>query len=209
MIFYDCPTAPSPRRARIWLKEKTAPHTVVNIDLMKGEQLGDVFKAINPSCTVPVLQLDDGTILTENSGIAAYLENEFPDPPLLGATSVEKGLVASWTAKIEFEGLQAVAEALRNSSPMMKNRAITGNANHVQIPALAERGLERLKVFLDVLDGRLKGRDFIAIGEFSNADITAAVTLDFANIVRVKAQPHHSNLIRWRQQLDMRPSLAL
>ena len=119
MIFYDCSTAPSPRRARILLHEKQAPHEVVNIDIMRGEQLGEAFKLINPSCTVPALKLDDGTVLTENSGIAAYLESAFPNPPMLGKTDIEKGLIASWNSKIEFEGLYAVAEALRNSSPMM------------------------------------------------------------------------------------------
>lgn len=71
MIFYDCLTAPSPRRARIILHEKQVPHTVVNIDIAKGEQFSDKFKLINPSCTVPVLKLDDGILLTQNSGIAA------------------------------------------------------------------------------------------------------------------------------------------
>lgn len=209
MIFYDCLTAPSPRRARILLHEKQAPHEVVNIDLMRGEQLGEAFKSINPSCTVPALKLDDGTVLTENSGIAAYLESAFPNPPMLGKTDTEKGLVASWNSKIEFDGLYAVAEALRNSSPMMKGRAITGDANYEQIPELAARGLARLNVFFDRLNEHLEGRDFIATDEFSYADITAVVGIDFARIVKVQARPEHTNLIRWRANLAERPSLQI
>lgn len=208
MIFYDCPTAPSPRRARILLKEKNAEFETVNIDLVNAEQLGDAYKAINPSCTVPALQLDDGTILTENAGIAAYLEQAYPDTPMFGRTPAEAGLIADWTARIEFQGLFAVAEALRNSSPMMKGRAITGAVNYEQIPELAERGLARLKLFFDSLNEHLEGRQFIATDEFSNADITAVVAVDFARIVKVKAQEHHSNLIRWRSDLASRPSLA-
>ena len=209
MIFYDCPTAPSPRRARIILHEKQVPHDVVNIDLGTAEQLGDEFKKINPSCTVPVLKLDDGTLLTENSGIAAYLESAFPNPPLLGSTDVEKGIIASWNSKIEFEGLYAVAEALRNSSPMMKGRAITGAANYEQIPALAERGLARLRSFFDKLDAHLEGREYIAIDDFSIADISAVVAVDFARIVKVKPQEQHANLIRWCANLANRPSLSV
>ncbi len=209
MIFYDCLTAPSPRRARIFLHEKQAPHEVVNIDLTKAEQLSDEFKLINPSCTVPVLKLDDGTLLTENSGIAAYLESAFPNPPLLGSTSAEKGLVAAWNSQIEFQGLYAVAEALRNSSPMMKGRAITGANNYDQIPELAERGKARLSVFFDKLDARLAGREFIAIDDFSIADISAVVAVDFARIIKMKPQDHHKNILRWRSDLSDRPSLSV
>ncbi len=209
MIFYDCLTAPSPRRARIFLHEKQAPHEVINVDLVNAEQLSDEFKLINPSCTVPVLKLDDGTILTENSGIAAYLESAFPNPPLLGSSDAEKGLVASWNSKIEFEGLYAVAEALRNSSPHMKGRAITGATNYDQIPELAQRGLARLNSFFDKLNDHLDGREYVAIDQFSVADISAVVAVDFARIVKVVPQEHHKHLIRWRASLSDRPSLSV
>jgi glutathione S-transferase len=209
ITFYDFPHAPSPRRARILLAEKQVPHQVVIIDMMKAEQLNDEFRAINPAATIPVLKLDDGTIITQNSGIAAYLESEFPNPPLLGTTSVEKAMVADWTSKTEFEGFMAAADALRNSSPGMKDRAVTGAANWAQIPELAERGKGRLLAFFDMLDAHLEGREYVAIDTFSNADISAVVVVDFARIVKVKAQPHHLNIIRWRESLAERPSLSL
>jgi glutathione S-transferase len=209
MIFYDCLTAPSPRRARIFLHEKQAPHEVVYVDLMKAEQMSDEFKQINPSCTVPVLKLDDGTILTENSGIAAYLESAYPNPPLLGSTDSEKGLVASWNSIVEFQGLYAVAEALRNSSPMMKGRATTGAINYEQIPELAERGLARANAFFDKLDAQLEGREFVAIDNFSLADISAVTVVDFARVVKIKPQEQHKNIIRWRASLADRPSLLV
>ncbi|EAW33121.1 glutathione S-transferase, putative [marine gamma proteobacterium HTCC2143] len=209
ITFYDFSRAPSPRRARILLAEKGVDVETVSIDMTKAEQLGDAFRAINPGCTIPALKLDDGTVLTENNGIAAYLEAQFPNPPMLGVTPVEKGLVANWTAKIELEGLMAAAEALRNSSPGMKDRAITGPVNHQQIPELAERGLARLNTFFDMLDARLEDREFIAIDSFSNADITAAVVVDFAAWVKVIPQEHQKNLIRWRESLNSRPSMSL
>ena len=208
MIFYDTLTAPSPRRARIFLAEKNAPHTTKLIDMYKGEQFSDEFRAINPACTVPALQLDDGTILTENNGIAAYLEAAFPKPALLGETAVEKGQVAGWNTKIEQTGLMAVADALRNASPAMKDRALPGPINYAQIPELAERGIARIHSFMDMLDARLEGRDFIAIDNFSVADITALVVVDFARAVKVKPQDKHTNLNRWRTAMHARPSMA-
>ncbi|MDG1906881.1 MAG: glutathione S-transferase [Arenicella sp.] len=209
MIFYDCLTAPSPRRARIFLAEKNAEYETVLIDLSKAEQLGDAYRAINPRCTVPALKLDDDTVLTENAGIAAYLEAAYPDKPLLGATATEKGLIAAWNSSIEFDGLYPIAEALRNASPGLKDRAITGPDNHAQIPELAARGRRRVELFFDRLNEYLKDREFIITDAFSQADISAAVAVDFARIVKVKAQEHHVDLIRWRAGLAQRPSFSL
>ena len=209
MIFYDCATAPSPRRARIFLAEKKAAHEVVEIDIMTQQQLSEEFKAINPACTVPALKTDDGTVLTENLGIAAYLEALYPEPPLMGRTPIEKGEVLNWNAMIEFQGLMPVAEALRNSTPLMAGRAITGPENFEQIPALAERGMKRIALFFDRLEEQLKGRDFIATDYFSLADITAVVVVDFARIVKMSPNDSHGNLLRWREQLSERASLNL
>jgi glutathione S-transferase len=209
LTLYDCVTAPSPRRARILLAEKRVPHETVQIDLRRREQLGEAYRAINPQCTVPALRLDDGRVLTDNAGIAAYLEAAYPEPPLLGRSPAEKGEIASWNWRIEFEGLLAVAEALRNSAPAMKGRALTGPIDYEQIPALAERGLARLQRFLAVLDERLAGREFVAGEGFSLADITAVVAVDFARVVRVQPDERsHPELLRWRARMALRPSMA-
>src|SRR5450830_1693552 len=89
-----------------------------------------------------------GTVQTDNAAIAAYLEARYPEPPLQGITPLEKAEVAHWHWRAEFEGLLAIAEALRNSSPAMANRALPGPVNYPQIPALAERGIARLQQFL-------------------------------------------------------------
>ena len=103
IIFYDCKTAPSPRRTRILLAEKKVPHKTVEINLMTNEQMGDDFRKINPDCTVPALQLEDGKILKDNASIATYLEEVYPEPPLLGITPYEKAVIASWQSKIDHE----------------------------------------------------------------------------------------------------------
>jgi glutathione S-transferase len=137
MIFYDCATAPSPRRARILLAEKGVPHETVQIDLRQGEQLSAAYRAINPQCTVPALQTDEGVVLTDNAAITAYVEARYPQPPLLGSTALDIAEIASWQWRVEFEGLIAIAEALRNSAPAMANRALPGPVDYAQIPELA------------------------------------------------------------------------
>jgi len=209
ITLYDCATAPSPRRARILLAEKGVAHATVQVNLAQGEQLGEAYRAINPMCTVPALQLDDGSLLTDNAGIAAYLEAAFPEPPLMGRTPAEKAEIASWNWRIEFEGLMPIAEALRNSSPGMVNRALPGPVNYAQIPELAQRGVARLQNFFNTLDAQLAGRNTVVASGFSLCDITAAVAVDFARIVRVKPGEQHANLRRWREALAQRPAFNL
>ena len=184
ITLYDCSTAPSPRRARILLAEKGVVHETVQVDLRNGEQLGDAYRRINPHCTVPTLRTDEGLTLTDNAAITAYLEARYPEPPLLGTTPAEKAEIASWNWRIEFEGLMAIAEAMRNSAPAMARRALTGPVNYEQIPALAERGRARLLQFFVNLNDRLHGRDFIATDRLSIADITAVVLGAPSNALR-------------------------
>ena len=209
ITLYDCATAPSPRRARILLAEKGVAYDTVQVDLRNSEQLSSAYQTINPKCTVPALRTEEGTMLTDNAAITAYLEARYPQPPLLGTTPNEKAHIASWNWRIEFEGLLAVAEALRNSAPAMANRALPGQADYPQIPELAQRGLARVQHFFVMLDERLAGRDFIATDSFSVADITAVVAVDFARVVRIKPGEQHPHLQRWRAAMAQRPSMSV
>ena len=103
----------------------------------------------------------------------------------------------------------AIAEALRNSAPAMSNRALPGPVDYPQIPELAQRGLARVQQFFVTLDEHLAGHDFIAANQFSIADITAAVAVDFARVVKIKPGEQHPHLQRWRAALAQRPSMAL
>jgi glutathione S-transferase len=208
IILYDCATAPSPRLARILLAEKGIDHETVQVDLVRGEQLGEAYRAINPQCTVPALRTEEDGLLTDNAAIAAWLEAQYPEPPLMGRTPAEKAEIASWNWRIEFEGLLAIAETLRNGSPAMADRALPGPVNYAQIPELAQRGLARVQHFFETLNERLAGREFIATDRFSLADITAVVAVDFARIVRVKPGEQHPELVRWRAAMGERPSMS-
>jgi glutathione S-transferase len=208
IILYDCATAPSPRRARILLAEKGIAHEAVQVDLVRGEQLGEAYRAINPQCTVPALRTEEDGLLTDNAAIAAWLEAQYPEPPLMGRTPAEKAEIASWNWRIEFEGLLPIAEALRNGSPAMADRALPGPVNYAQIPELAQRGLARVQHFFQTLNDRLAGREFIATDRLSLADITAVVAVDFARVVRIKPGEQHPELVRWRAAMAERPSMS-
>jgi len=208
MKFYDCQTAPSPRRTRILIAEKGLKIETIEVDLGQKEQLGDAFRLLNPRCTVPVLELDDGTCLTENSGIAAYLEAVAPEPPMLGTTAEEKGQIAAWNSRIENEGFYVIADAFRNRTKGMAGRAITGPTNYEQIPALAERGRARGTEFFIMLNERLGESEYVAGSSFSWADISAVVVTDFAKWVKLGMADSHANTRRWYDLVQQRPSLS-
>ena len=208
LTFYDYKMAPSPRRTRIILAEKKVSHEIVQIDMMKNEQMSDAYREINPNCTLPALKLDDGTILTDNAGIAAWLEATYPEPPLMGTTPLARAEIATWQAKIEHEFAMGVAHALRNVNPAMKGRALPGPVDYEQIPALAERGLAQVGHFFGKLESHLQDKDFIASNQFSIADITVAVTLDFAKVIKKRPTDEHPNIKRWRSALNDRPSFS-
>ncbi len=209
MKFYDCSTAPSPRRARMFIAEKGLDIETVEVDLRAGEQLSPEFRAINPNCTVPVLALDDGGILTSTAGIRGYLEAAFPEPSLTGRTAAEKGRVADLQWRIEMEGMLAMSEALRNSTPRMKGRALTGPVDYEQIPALADRGRARVERFLDGVDAMIGDKPFVAGDSFSVADIDLLVVIDFAGWIKMGLPEGAADARRWHAAVSERPSAKL
>ncbi len=209
MLFYDCSTAPNPRRARMFIAEKGLEIETRDISIAKGEQMSNEFLAVNPNGTIPVLVTDEGTALTENLGIAAYLEARFPEPPLMGRTSDEKGLVLMWNSIVEQQGGAPVAEALRNTHPVFEGRAIPGPANYAQIPELAQRGIERVRRFLDMLEGRLAESAYVAGPEFTLADISAFVFVDFARVIKMRIPQENKATQAWFDKVAARASAQL
>lgn len=206
MKFYDFSRAPSPRMVRIFMAEKGVEMEVIQVDLMSAEQMKPEFASKNPWMTVPVIELDDGTCISEISACCRYLEETHPEPPLMGRNATEKAVVEMWHHHMFQEGFMAGAEALRNSAPPMKGRALAGPHNFEQIPELAERGKVRLGHFMADLDARLADAAFVAGDAYSIADITAFVTVDFAAWVKVTPEDGHTNLKRWYDELNARPS---
>lgn len=206
---YDCATAPSPRRARIFLAEKGIEWHTVEIDLRTGEQLSEDYTAKVPRAIVPALEIGDGTIITENLAIAAYVEAIHPSPPLMGKTALQKARVLEWNWRCEMDGLSAVAEILRNSSKHMKGRAMTGPRNVEQIEALPERGRKRLGWFFEDLEARLQESDFVAGDFYSLADITATVIVDFSAWVKAAPGDDYPSIQAYMTRMRARPSYSL
>jgi glutathione S-transferase len=206
MKLYDCGPAPNPRRVRIFLAEKGINIPKVQVNLREHEQFSPEFRKLNPACTVPVLELDDGTALCEVVAIYRYLEEAYSDPPLLGVDARDKAIVAMWDHWCELDGFLAVAEAFRNASPAFKGRALTGPEETEQIPALAERGRVRVRRFFEALDARLGGQEFIAGPRYTAADITALVAVDFAGWIKMSIPEEYQNARRWHAAVSERPS---
>ena len=208
MKLYDCTTAPSPRRVRIFAAEKGIELPAVQVDLRSGEHFGEAFRAINPTCTVPVLQLDDGTCIYESVAVCRYLEAACPEPPLMGRTPAEQGVVTMWDHRIEVEGFLAAAEMLRNTARGMKDHALPGPEPVAQIPELAERGRLRIGRFFDVLDRQLADHEFITGPRYTVADVTALVAVDFIHRLKVDPPDSCTALRRWHEAVSARPSAS-
>jgi glutathione S-transferase len=206
MKFYDCATAPSPRRVRIFLAEKGLSIPTVQVDLRNGEQFTDAFRALNPDCTVPVLQLDDGSTVTDIVTICGYIEELHPEPALIGSTPEERAVAMSLTRQIERDGLFAAMDAFRNWTRGFKGRALPGPHNYEQIPELAERGRTRVQNFFHDMDARLGDRAFVAGERYTIADITAMVMIDFAGWAKLGLPDDCINLRRWYADVSARPS---
>jgi glutathione S-transferase len=206
MKFYDCAIAPSPRRVRVFLAEKGVTVQTIQVDLRKGEQFGEAFRAVNPDCTVPVLELDDGTRIADSVAICVYLERTNPEPPLMGVDAAGRAIVAEWQRRAERDGFLAVAEAFRNSTPAFKSRALPGPDDYAQIPALIERGRARTQAFFKLMNARLAEREFVAGDRYSIADITTMIAVDFAGWIKLTIPDECPHLRRWHQAVSARPS---
>jgi glutathione S-transferase len=205
---YHAAASPNSRRVRIFLAEKRLTPTLIPVDLGASEQNSETYRAINPRRVVPALVLEDGTTIGEVPAIMRYLDEAFPETPLLGSTPKEKGLVTMWERFAELEGFASVMEGVRNKVPRLAGRAISGPHGYEQIPGLVDRGVLRVTNFLTDLNKRLEQVPFVAGEQFSAADITALVTIDFAKALDVSIPEGDRSLTRWYGVVSARPSMS-
>jgi glutathione S-transferase len=207
MKLFDFNRAPNPRRTRIFIAEKGLDIQKVNVNLFRMEQLSEEFLSINPLGTVPVLETDDGTYLTESVAICSYLENLHPDPPLMGTTPTAKALVLNWNNIVEQYGMLSIAEMLRNWSPGFRDRVFPGKINYPQMPELVERGRLRTLQFFDLIENRLQQSAWLAGEQFSLADISLLAITDFASWVEIDPLENRSALKDWYAKMSQRESI--
>lgn len=213
MKLYDWSIAPNPRRVRMYLAEKGIEVTTVQVAAPKSMGLDAAYLEKSSHRTVPMLELDDGTCIVEAMAICRYFEAHFKarhsEPPLFGRDACEQAVVEMWERQAEYQGLHAGAESFRNSHPAFEGRAVPGYPDPIaQIPELGERGRYRFNHFLQKMDARLAGVQFLAGDIFSVADITAFCGLDFVQKFRLPIPPELSHLQRWYAQIKVRPSAA-
>ena len=205
---YHAAASPNSRRVRIFLAEKRLKPTLIPVDLGAGEQNSEAYIAINPRRVVPALVLEDGTTIGEVPAIMRYLDEAFPETPLLGSTPKDKGLIAMWERFAELEGFAPVMEGVRNKVPRLRGRAIAGPHGYEQIPGLVDRAVLRVTNFLTDLNERLEQVSFVAGEQFSAADITALVTIDFAKALDVSIPEGHRSLTPRYDAVSARPSMS-
>ena len=202
MKLYDFERAPNARRVRVFAAEKGIDLEMITVDLGAKEQMKDAYKSVNPRMQVPALLLDDGTLITESVAICRYLDETTPEPILFGSGALGKANVEMWHRRMELEGMQPTADAVRNSIDFFKNRALAGPMDFEQIPALASRGLKRIDLFQGLLEERLADNRFVAGDDFSIADIA----IDFGKVVKKRVDDGTPNLKRWYDEVSSRPS---
>ena len=202
MKLYDFGRAPNPRRVRIFLAEKgvTIPTEQVNLGTL--QQRTPQYAAINPMRRVPSLVLDDGTVITESMAICRYFEALNPDPPLFGRGALQCALVEMWSRRAELHLLLPVGTVFQHLHPAMKQMV------DPQVAQWGEANKPRVTEFLKFLDGELVNRPYIAGDEFTVADITTQVAVDFMRVTKLDVPADLAHVQRWHAAVSARPSAA-
>ncbi|RZS83605.1 glutathione S-transferase [Phyllobacterium myrsinacearum] len=200
MKLYDGGRAPNPRRVRIFLAEKGVEVPLVPVDMgALGHRSAEVT-ALNPMQRLPVLELNDGTVITESVAISRYFEEIYPEPALFGRGAVGRALVEMWQRRVELHLFASVAAAFRHIHPAMIEWEVP------QIPAWGEANKPKAVAFLDILDKQLATSAFIAGDDYSIADITGLVAIDFFKPARIEMPGHVTHVKRWYDAVSSRPS---
>ena len=206
MKLYEFERAPNPRRVRFFIAEKgidLASIERIQIDIGAGENRAAEFRHMNPMGTVPVLELDDGTALSETMAICRYFEGNHPEPALLGQSVLEQATVEMWNRRMEFNLLLPVAMAFRHTTGHFSDR------ENVFPDYGSDCGQNAQRMF-DFLNDHLADNDYIAGRQFSVADITAVVSIDFARVIKMRLNPDkHARLIDWHERVSARPAASV
>lgn len=197
---YDGGRAPNPRRVRIFLAEKGIEVPLEPIDIGALDQKSPEFTALNPYQRTPVLELADGTVISESVAICRYFEEIQPEPPLMGVDARDKAVVEMWNRRIELNLYNSAAAVFRHLHPAMAT---------MEVPQIADWGeANRSKALeqIEFLDAELADRRYIAGDRYTIADISALCAIDFCKPAKIKVPEQLANLHRWHADVSARPS---
>ncbi len=205
MKIYDTPGFPNPARVRIALSEKglTDQITFESVDVIGGAHRKPEFLAINPTATVPVLELEDGTHIAECTAITEYLDHHDGDPVLTGRTARERGEIAMMQRRVEAGLMDAVGNYFHHAT-----EGLGPDLETDQVPAWGEREKAKALRTMRYLDGVLQDRTYLAADRFTVADITAIAGLGFAAFAKVEVPSDLTALKAWQDRVSVRPSVA-
>lgn len=192
----------NPVRVSIFAEEKGIDIPFVPVDLFGGEHKQPEFLARNPTAQIPVLELDDGTCISETVAICRYLERLHPEPPLMGRTPLEEATIEMWNRRIEFGFADAARQVFRHTSEFVKV------LEPVQLPDWAELNRPRLISGLELMETQLAKERFLAGPDFSVVDITAIMPFSILEPIGVAIPDHCPSVRRWRDEVMVRPSVA-
>ena len=199
MKLYVAP-GPNSHRVRIFMAEKGIELPLVELDYAKREHKAPEFLKLNSLGQVPVLELDDGTVITESVAICRYLEALHPAPALFGSDAVSKGKIEMWNRRMEQEVFATIGNVTLHTNEFFKERVI-------QVPAYAEAQKQTIPKKWTWLDREMDdGRAYLAGDEFSMADISGMVTLWLSEVFSFEVPPKLANVARWNERLRQRPS---
>lgn len=203
MRIFDIPNFPNPLRVRIALAEKNALSNVefVDVDVMAGEHRRKSFLDKNPNGAVPVLELDDGTFISECSAITEYIDHAFDGPSLTGNDPKQRGVVAMQQRKIESNVLDAVATYFHHATDGLGPELETN-----QNKAWGEQQKQVALNGLHYANDLLAKHAYVAGEDFSVADITLHAGLVFAGFANIEIPLNLTHLIEWQQRVSLRPS---
>ena len=204
MKLFDGGRAPNPRRVQIFLKEKQLEIPAQQLNLNELEHRSDEMKEKNPAQTVPFLELDDGTVISETIAICRYLEELNPEPCLFGDNPLERALIEMWNRRMELGFFMRVAQSFRHLHP---------GAAVLEGEQISEWGLKNQALALEslkIIDKQLADHPYIAGERFSVADITAIVASQFFKPARISVpEDGYGNFRRWFAEVSARPSVQL
>jgi glutathione S-transferase len=193
--------APNPRKLIVYLREKGLDIPLESVDILSGAKRTPEFLKKNPLGGLPVLELDDGSHLTESLAIIQYLEELHPTPPMIGTSPVERARVRELERICELGVFSSVGAVFQNTHPFFAGRL-------KQSPEAAENARARLASTLKVVDARIDGRRFVAGDRPSIADCTLLAALGFAEFTGIPLDPGLKNVARWYEEFKQRPSAA-
>ena len=199
MKLYDATIAPNPRRVRVFLAEKNVQIPMIQVDIAGMENRQTEFLAKNSLAGVPVLELDDGTCLSESVAICRYIEALHPAPTLFGGDAVAQGRVEMWNRRMEMNLMAPISGVFRHGHPFFKGRI-------EQVLEFADACRRESQMRPTWLNDELGEREYIAGDNFSIADITALCANDFGNVSKIRLSEEHTTLGAWYGRVSMRPS---